>query len=81
MFKWGKDLSLGNGASQSVITAKMLASTKAKVKSTLLRDVLTEGSKDNFLVAGWPFWLSYKLRRQKTFFLERSEWSERIDYK
>ena len=35
--KCGKDLSLGRGASQSVITDKILASTKAKTRSTLPR--------------------------------------------
>ena len=54
MLTCGKDLSLGKGASQSVMTDKTLASTNAKRKSILDMDVLTVLSMANFLVAGSP---------------------------
>ena len=60
MLTCGKDLSLGKGANQSVMTDKTLASTNAKRKSILDMDVLTVLSMANFLVAGSPckksFW-------------------------
>lgn len=54
MLTCGKDLSLGKGASQSVMTDNTLASTNAKRKSILEMDVFTVFNMANFFVAGSP---------------------------